>query len=97
MTTLVLWEVNIQPGSLAEAEKAFADTLPDTRSFPGCQRIEPYRNQNDPCQLVLVEYWDSFEHYKKYVQWRQETGVLPNFLSLCAGPPVLRSFDLMDG
>jgi len=96
MTTLVLWEVNIKPEFLAEAEKTFAETLADTRAFNGCQRIESYRNQADPRQLMLVEYWDSFDHYKAYVQWRQDTGVLPNFLTLCAGPPVLRSFDLMD-
>jgi hypothetical protein len=42
---------------------------------------------------MLVEYWDSFEHYKKYVQWRRDTGVLPDFLTMCSSEPVTQSFD----
>jgi quinol monooxygenase YgiN len=48
-------------------------------------------------RLVLVEYWDSLEAYHKYVTWRTKTGDLPNFVEINDGPPLLRTFDLMDG
>jgi quinol monooxygenase YgiN len=48
-------------------------------------------------RLVLVEYWDSLPAYHKYVTWRTQTGDLPDFVEICDGPPVLRTFDLMDG
>jgi quinol monooxygenase YgiN len=48
-------------------------------------------------RLVLVEYWDSLAAYHKYVTWRTATRDLPNFVEMCDGPPVLRTFDLMDG
>ena len=96
MSTLVLWEVKLKPELRAAAEQSVLELLPGTRSFPGCQRIEPHRSQANPSHLLLVEYWDSFEHYQKYVRWRRDTGVLPDFLKMCASDPIVQSFDLIE-
>ena len=96
MSTLVLWDVQIKPGLGQKAEETFVENLPGTRSFKGCQRIDAYRNADDADNLLLVEYWDSIEDYREYVQWRTETGVLPDFLTMCAQDPVTRSYELMD-
>ena len=53
-------------------------------------------DDDDGDYLVLVEYWDSLAAYHKYVMWRTSTGDLPDFADMCARPPVLRTFDLMD-
>lgn len=97
MTTLVTWEVQIKPGLWDEAAAFNLKHLPDTRNFPGCRSIDLYRETSDPDRLMLIEYWDSAEDYHKYVAWRRQTGVLGDFLTLCAGDPLLRFFDLVDG
>jgi quinol monooxygenase YgiN len=55
------------------------EILPDTRSFDGCQD-----------RMVFIEYWDSAEHYQRYLNWRTETGVLDRLVEMLAAPPVIR-------
>jgi len=45
---------------------------------------------------VLIESWDSREHYEKYFAWRQESGALAALGEMLAGPPNLRYFDEVD-
>ena len=65
------------------------EILPDTRSFDGCQDLKVYI-EGDGEAMVFIEYWDSAEHYQRYLSWRTETGVLNRLVERLAAPPVIR-------
>ena len=46
--------------------------------------------------MVLVEKWDSREHYQKYHAWRTETGVIDKIRSMVEGEASIRFFELID-
>jgi len=54
------------------------------------------QQQDNPTVMVLIESWDSREHYEKYFAWRQESGALAALGEMLAGPPNLRYFDEVD-
>ena len=66
-----------------------AGILPDTRAFEGCQSLKVYV-EGDADAIVFIEYWDSAEHYQRYLDWRTETGVLNELVKILAAPPVIR-------
>jgi len=57
-------------------KKFLKESLPDTRSFEGCQGIQLYVSIESPSKLVLHEKWTSEEAFKKYIAWRAETRAL---------------------
>ena len=65
------------------------ENLPDTRSFEGCQSHKVYIEGYSE-GIVFIEYWDSAEHYQRYLNWRTETGVLDQLKEMLAEPPVIR-------
>ena len=70
--------------------------MPDTRSYDGCQGIDAYFNVDNPGNMVVVEQWESRGHYEKYQQWRTETGVMNQAVSMLTGPPSIRYFERAD-
>ena len=76
MSVTVLLECQAKPESADELRATFKAILPDTRSYDGCQRVEVVGNQDDSCNIVLVEKWESRQHNEKYMAWRTETGAL---------------------
>ena len=92
MATLVLLEVRARDDSVEELMEFFKVNLPDTRSFDGCQDITGYLNE-DGQTIVMVEHWDSKDHYQKYIAWREETGVLAAIGEMVEGAPVIRFFE----
>ena len=70
--------------------------LADTRKYDGCQGVETFNNQDDPNQLVLVEKWESRQHYEAYLAWRTESGALDAVVSMTSGAPSIRYFDYID-
>ena len=48
--------------------------LPDTAKFEGFRSIKVVRHGATPDRIMLIEEWDSEEHYKKYIAWRTERG-----------------------
>ena len=63
--------------------------LPDTRGFDGCQDLKVYI-EGDGEGIVFIEYWESAEHYQRYLSWRTETGVLNQLVEMLAAPPIIR-------
>ncbi len=47
---------------------------------------------DDPTDFVIVEQWDTRQHYETYLQWRTDTGVLGNIAEKLDGEPSIRSF-----
>lgn len=74
MKTLAIAEFPAKRGKLEELEASLRAALPDTRSFDGCISIETYLHQETET-FTLIEYWESPEHYQRYLDWRIETGL----------------------
>ena len=66
---------------------------PRTRAFDGCQTLYCIQNQEDPEVVLIVEQWDSRQHYERYLAWRAERGDMEVFGAMMAGPPNIRFFD----
>ena len=96
MACTVLLEVKAQDDRVDTLKETFKAILGDTRAYEGCQGVDVRQNQDDPTVMVLVETWDSREHYEKYFAWRQESGALAALGDMLAGPPNLRYFDAVD-
>ena len=63
--------------------------LPDTRAFDGCQDLRVYL-EDEGAKILFIEYWESAEHYQRYLSWRTETGVLDELVAMLAEPPMIR-------
>ena len=74
MACQVLLEVRIKDGCHDELRAKFVEVLPDTRNFDGCIYIYLTKDQDDPAKIIIVELWESREHYEKYLAWRTERG-----------------------
>ena len=96
MSTLILLEGTAKAGQIDELLALLRKELPATRSYEGCRGITAHTGSEDDHAIVLVEHWDSAEHYQKYLAWREETGVLAQLSALLEGPPAIRYFDSRD-
>ena len=96
MAVLVLLEVKVKPESINDMKSLLKEVLPDTRAHDGCQGVTVYGNLDDSNNLVLVEHWDSRDHYGKYLAWRTERGDLERLVSMLAEEPSIRYFERVD-
>lgn len=96
MSTTVLLELQVKPKAVDEMILYLKEILPDTRTYEGYQSIEVQQNQEDSSNLVLIEKWDSRQHYEKYLGWRTETGVIDKLDSMLFQPPSIRYYDQVD-
>ena len=93
---LVLLEGQVKSDKIEDLKSYMAQIMPDTRSYDGCQGIDAYFNVDNPGNMVVVEQWESRGHYEKYQQWRTETGVMNQAVSMLTGPPSIRYFERAD-
>ena len=96
MSVWVLLEAQVQSDKIAEVKSSLAQNLPDTRSFAGCQGIDALFNMDAPEKVVVVEKWESRSHYDKYLQWRQESGLVDKMSSMLVGPLTIQYYERAD-
>ena len=96
MSIIIIVDAKLREESISAAAKFFAEIVPDTRRFEGCEGIDVCIDSEDAGNLVLVEKWASKEHYQKYHHWREETGVLQQILELLDGPVSCRILNVLD-
>ena len=96
MSVTVLLELNVKPEHVEGIKQTFKAILPDTRAYDGCLGVEVTQNQDDANNIILVERWETRQHYEKYLAWRQETGVLDELGKVVASAPSIRYFDPVD-
>lgn len=85
MGTIVIVQANIKPELMEDIKLYLAEILPETRKFDGCRHIDVYFDSDEPYKMVMIEEWESRDHYKKYHAWRTETGVIDNIRSMIDG------------
>jgi quinol monooxygenase YgiN len=96
MSVLVLFESQAADGKADELVAMFAELLPDTRKFDGCESITLHRDIDDPEHLVLVERWGSRAQYEAYLQWRADRGDIDRIAPLMARRPEPQYYDDVD-
>ena len=80
MCQIVIAKMNIKLGKYEEAVEFLKEHIPDTASFEGCESIRVAGNAEDSTMMIYGE-WASIEAHKKYVAWREESGLLLEFVS----------------
>ena len=70
--------------------------IPVTRSASGCRYSHTYQDPTALSEFALVQGWDSVEQQRSYIQWRESTGDLAEFISFLTKPPVVETFSLVD-
>jgi len=96
MSVLVLFESVAAAGSEDELASLFAELLPDTRAFEGCEYVTLHRDQDAPDRFMLVERFTTRASYEAYVEWRVQRGDVDRLSRLLAERPGPRFFDDID-
>ncbi|MFQ5743396.1 MAG: putative quinol monooxygenase [Acidobacteriota bacterium] len=96
MAIMVLVEAKAKAESTGELKESMGKLFPDTRAYDGCRGITAYQDLDDEQTVVLVEFWDTREHYERYLAWRTETGVIAQLVAMLEGEPSIRYFETMD-
>jgi len=74
------------------------EALPETRKFDGCRSVEVLVDR-DRLTVLMIEEWDSHEHYDRYLQWRYEQGMPSEIVDSIEGGAegmVLRKCEAVD-
>jgi quinol monooxygenase YgiN len=93
MSFTVVLDLNAKPGSMEDMKKLFAEILPDTRKYEGCEGVDVKINNDDADNMVIIERWQSRPHYEKYFAWRQQTGLIDRLGPMLGAPPNIRYLD----
>lgn len=86
MKNLVIVDFPALKEKVAELEATLKEVLGDTRAFDGCISIDVYFEEASST-FTLIEDWESFDHYDKYLAWRMETGLGELLAPLLDGGP----------
>ncbi len=96
MGILIILEVKVKSETIEDLKAFLKEMLPDTRSYEGNQGLDVYFDIEEKDVMVLVEKWQSSEHYHKYHEWRVSTGTLDKFRTFFVGKPSRRFLELAD-
>ena len=96
MAVRVILDVRAKPGNGDQVVAFFRSILPETRAYEGCSSVETLQNRDDADNVMLVEVWDSHEHYSKYLAWQRERGTSKRLMEVLSEPPSIRYFSVTD-
>jgi len=96
MSITVMLEIQSKPESIDELKTTLKAILPDTRAYDGCENVQVTTNQDDALNLILVETWESRQHYETYLGWRDERGDLEALGKMLSQAPNIRYYDTLD-
>ena len=63
-------------------KETFKGVLTETKNYDGYQQLGACSDENAK-SVILYEVWDSADHHKKYLKWREGTGVLKAIDEMC--------------
>ena len=93
MSVKVILELHFRPEIVDRVREGFKDTLVDTRAFDGCEEISVLSSQDDPAMFIILEQWQSREHYEAYLKWRTDRGDMDGMNKACTEPFKVTYFD----
>ncbi len=93
MACQVVVDFRVKEGSVDEMRDWLREILPVTRGYDGCLTLHVTQNQDDPCNLVVVEQWASRQHHEKFIEWRSARGDLEPMAAMIDGEARVRYFD----
>ena len=93
MSVLVLIELSLKSENVDDFMNFMKNELHHTRGFEGCNGLTVHKNQDDPTNMVMIENWNSRQHYEKYMEWRTERGDMEKLGPFLAGEPSFRYYD----
>ena len=85
MKVIVNFQTN--PGQGDALAQGLIKALEFTRTQPGCNSADLYRNEDDADSVYLWEDWDSSQQHKDYVNMIMESGKNAELMELLAKPP----------
>ena len=74
MKYVVSVDFKCQPNSVKAVVDLLEASLPETRSYPGCQSLDVYFDATTQTYTAL-ETWASADHYRAYLEFRTEQGI----------------------
>lgn len=95
MICQVIVELNLKDGSYEDLRKLLVDALPETRSYDGNIDISCVHDQDDPNRVIIIERFESRQHYESYLAFRMESGTFNALLELLTAEPVFTFADPM--
>ena len=98
MATLVIAEFSIKEQYVEQFKELLAssDGLEVTRSFDGYQRVESTQDPDNPGRLLAVSRWPSAEHYRKYLKFRQDSGLFDKLADWFSAELSIQYLNLLD-
>lgn len=96
MSILMKFELTVKAQYKQEIRQFFANILPGTRDFEGCEGACLASNEQDGSQLLLIEYWRSEEDFDKYLHWRSDIGDFDRLTGMLLCEPDIKPFDILD-
>ncbi len=97
MPVTVMVEFQMKPEAAEQFRADLPQALEATRARDGNQSIEVLHNQDDPCNIVVFQRWDSRAQYESYLQWRLDTGMMEMMEPIVAKEPSIRFWDTGPG
>lgn len=92
MTVTITIAFDAAEGKRDELIEAMIGVIPDTMAFDGCQSIQFVESTEEAGSLLLIEDWESLEHYGRYKAWRAESGTSVLSMGLVRDSPVTNTF-----
>ena len=96
MSVTIIMELRAKKGTGQKVLSFLKSNLSDTRTYDGCINIKTYQNQENTDVIVLLEEFESKDHYLNYLAWRQEGDTFNSLVADLEGPPSMRYFNLTD-
>ena len=92
MSVMATVEFSLQPGKRDKFIGLLREALKDTRAYDECESVETFVEHGDT-SVVLIEYWQTVDHHKAYMEGRVETRLVEVIGPFVSGPPTAKYFD----
>lgn len=89
MSITVILDMTIKSELFEEFMARFAENLPDSRAFDGCEYVDVTTSLDNPHRVVCVEGWSTEESFAAYGKMRAESGDSAAFQKYYDGTPSL--------
>ncbi|MEP0266090.1 antibiotic biosynthesis monooxygenase [Dokdonia sp.] len=96
MKIMVKIELIAQYKNIEKVQHFFKRILPETRNYEGCEDAKILTYPMELHKFMLIEYWESSEHYLEYGEWRNKTGDFEKLRPLLTSEIDLQIFEVLE-